>query len=236
MSTRIPWWILAVAIGLACFAAAFQVAHKRRLAMQPVQDEGSLLIRTALLPRAFAQANGGLWPALDSKTRTFRLPLSDLPRGYTIAPRFSKEMTGPIAAMLLGNINNAAAYTLGPIDTTASTYIYFGYAVTNEKELQTLAEAVRAGAPLDVKIAVDAGTGTLGSSALYRLCDKLEETLAEDGVTQTSDTDILSQFPALMTRPRDGHVWVLYLSTRLERLPFPSTFPATVKVVETLTE
>lgn len=234
MSTRIPWRIFAVAIGLAAFAAVFQLAHTRRLQLQPVQDEGTLLIRTALLPRAFAQANGGMWPGLDPRTRTFTLPLNDLPRGYTIAPRFSREMTAPIPAMLLGNINNAAAYTLKPVDTTALSYIYFGYAVTNEKEVQALAKAVREGTPLDEKITVGAGSGTLGSAALYRLCDKLGETLARDGVAPTSDSDILSQFPALMTRPCDGHVWVLYLSTRLERLPFPSTFPATAGVVETL--
>jgi hypothetical protein len=143
-------------------------------------------------------------------------------------------MTDPIPAMLLGNINNAAAYTLAPVDAVASSYIYFGYAVTNEMEFQTLVKAVRAGANLNEDISVEPGHGTLGSSKLYRLRNKLTDTLMKDGLVQGPDPDPLSRVPVLMERPSDGYAWVQFLSMGIERLPYPGPFPMVPAVIDTI--
>jgi hypothetical protein len=230
---RISWGrVAAIALALAAFAAALHVAHRQRLAVEPLQDSATRLHRVSILPRAYAQTHEGLWPALDARTRAFALPLNDLPQGYTIAPRFSANTLDPIPAMLLGPINNAAAYTLNPVDSVASDYIYFGFAVANEQEFQALVKAVRGGAPLDGNVAVEAGHGTLGSSTLYRLHAKIAETLATEGVTQQVDPTVRSRFPVLMERPRDGYAWVQYLDSGMERLPYPGPFPVCAAVLE----
>lgn len=223
--------VAAIALALVAFAAAFHVAHRQRLAVQPLEDSSTRLLLISLLPRSYAQTHDGLWPALDPRTRMFTLPLDDLPRGYKMAPRFSTKMLKPVPAMLLGPINNAPAYTLEPVDSVASHHIYFGFAVTNEQEFQALVNAIRGGAPLDRNISVEEGHGTLGSSTLYRLHTKIAETLAADGVTQQVDPNVLSRFPVLMERPRAGYAWVQYLNYRMERLPYPGPFPACAAVL-----
>ncbi|NUM55382.1 MAG: hypothetical protein HUU46_17175 [Candidatus Hydrogenedentes bacterium] len=216
---------------LAAFAVAFHFAHRQRLATKPLQDAGSRFHRISLLPRAYAQTHDGVWPQLDAQTRAFALPLGEIPRGYTIAPPYRSDTTEPIAAMVLSNINNNAAYTLAPVDPIASTYIYFGYAVTNEVEFQTLVDAVRRGVSLEGNIPVDKGKGTLGSSKLYRLHNKLGETLVADGVIPSVDPAALSRIPVLMERPHDGFAWVMYLSWKFERATFPGPFPLSESVV-----
>lgn len=221
-----------IVVVLAAFAAVFHVAHQQRLAVKPLQDSATTFHRICMLPRAYAQTHDGQWPPVATSTRAFALPLADLPRGYTIAPRFDSKMVEPIPAMLLGTLNNAAAYTLKPVDTIASGYIYFGYAVTNENEFQELARAIRNGAPPDKNIAVEKGRGTLGSSTLYRLRNKLEETLAIDGVTPLVDPAVPDRIPVIMERPHDGLAWVQFLNGRMTRMPYPGAFPACAAVVD----
>lgn len=221
-----------VIVVLAAFAGAFHYAHKQRLATKPLQDAGSRFHRISLLPRAYAQAHDGSWPPLDRRTRAFALPLNELPKGYTITASFKSDMQDSIPAMLLGNINHAAAYTLTPVDSIATTYIYFGFAVSNEAELLTLADAIRSGAAPDQNIAVGPGKGTLGSATLYRLHNKLGEILEADGVI--SNAEALSQIPLLMERPQAGFAWVMFLNGAFERRAFPGAFPMTDSVLATV--
>ena len=221
-----------IIVAVAAFAAVFHEAHRERLALKPLQDSATTFHRICMFPRAYAQTHDGQWPTLSASPRAFALPLADLPRGYTIAPRFDVKMTEPIPAMLVGTLNNAAAYTLKPIDAIASEYIYFGYAVTNEDEFAELVRAIRNGAPPDRDIPVEKGRGTLGSSTLYRLRNKFEKTLAAAGVTPQADPAVLDRMPVVMERPHDGLVWVQFLNGRMARMPYPSSFPACAAVVD----
>jgi hypothetical protein len=226
--------LLLVFVLLTSFAVAFHFGNKQRRVVAPIQDAATQFFRIALLPRAYAQANEGRWPALDDETRAFALPIEDLPRGYRIGPRFDHKITETPEGILLGSINNAGAYTLKPVDSIASDYIYFAYAVTNDVEFLSLVKSVRAGASLDANIAVEAGRGTLGSSTLYRLDNKLDAVLVSDGVVKPEQTDVLSRIPVLMERPRDGFAWVMYLNMKMERLPYPGAFPMSAAIIEAL--
>lgn len=236
MSTALPIKgvrLLPLIVAIIAFAAVFQIAHKQRLATMPLQESATYFHRISLLPRAYAQGSDGeFWPALDPKTRAFALPLETMTRGYTIGREFKDGPLGKIDAMLIGTINNKAAYTLTPVDSIASEYIYFGYAIANETEYNTLREAIRNGAALDSDIPVAQGSGTLGSSKLYRLRNKLEEVLAKDGVIPAPDRNALASVPALIEKPRDGHAWVLFLNYGTVRLPYPGSFPMLPSIVE----
>lgn len=236
MSTARPFKgvrLLLLIVAIITFAALFQIGHKQRLATKPLQDSATYFHRISLLPRAYAQGSEGeFWPALDPKSRAFALPLESMTHGYTIGREFKNEPSGKIDAMLLGTINNKAAYTLTPVNTIASEYIYFGYAVANEVEFNALREAIRNGAALDADIPVAQGSGTLGSSKIYRLRNKLEEILAKDGVIPAPDRNALASIPALIEKPRDGHAWVLFLNYGTVRLPYPGPFPMLPLIIE----
>jgi hypothetical protein len=118
------------------------------------------------------------------------------------------------------------------VDTVASGYIYFGYAISSEAEFLALVDAVRKGADLEQNIAVEKGKGTAGSSTLYRMRNKLDEVLAADGVLQTPDPGVLARIPVLMERPRDGYAWVMFANYHMARLPYPSVFPLTPAVID----
>ena len=225
---------LALVIVLAVFAALFHIGHARRRAANELRDAGGEFFRIALLPRSYAQAHDGLWPPLDPQTRALALPLDMLPSGYTIASKISAKMTKPIPAILLGKINNAGAYTLAPVDSVAARYVYFGYAVTNDREFAALAEALQNGASPEEDISVTTGNGTFGSEKLYRLRENLAETLTRDGVVIEDAANPLSRIPVLMERPHDGHAWVLYLNRDLQYESYPGPFPMSAAVIASI--
>jgi len=225
--------IALISVAVIAFAAAFQFGHKQRLALKPYQDSATQFHRFSLLPRAYAQASEGeYWPQLDPTTRAFALPLDTIPRGYTIGKQFKPEPAGPIDALLLGKINNSAAYTLKPVDPIVSEYLYFGHAFASEQEFIALRDAIRQGAALDADIAVAQGSGTFGASKLYRLRNKLEVILATDGVIPAPDRNALNSIPVLIGKPQDGKAWVFFLNNRMEQLPYPGPFPMLPSIVE----
>ncbi|MCC6795627.1 MAG: hypothetical protein IT366_10955 [Candidatus Hydrogenedentes bacterium] len=225
--------ITLIIAGVLTFAAAFQIAHKQRLALKPYQDSATQFHRLSLLPRGYAQASEGeFWPQLDPTTRVFALPLNAIPRGYTVGKQFKPEPAGHIDALLLGKINNSAAYTLKPVDPIVSEYRYFGHAFASEKEFIALRDAIRQGAALDADIPVPQGSGTLGASKLYRLRNKLEEVLAKDGVIPVPDRNALNNIPVLIEKPHDGKAWVFFLNNRMEQMPYPGPFPMLPSIVE----
>ncbi len=226
-------YIAVVIIFLALFCVFFQIAHLQRAASEPLKESGNRMTSISLLARSFAQAHGGMWPPLENSPKSFRLPQSMEPQGYTLASRFTGKETLPVDAMLLGRINNAKAYILDPMNDDIAACIYLGFATTSESEVLSLVNAVKSGVPLDVDIPVAQGSGTLGSQRLYRLRNDLHQVMSADGVVAPGSA--APRIPVLIEIPRDGWAWVYFLDLHVERIPYPGPFPMTEAVVSALT-
>jgi prepilin-type processing-associated H-X9-DG protein len=123
-----------------------------------------------------------------------------------------------------------------------SSYMYLGFAVTNETELQAFADAYRdriaKGLRLNVDLPVAPGSGTLGRDKLLRLRDELEKQFVADPGDRTACAKIAASIPVLVERlghhkPEGGNV--LYLDGHVEFIRYPGKFPMTETGMEILT-
>ena len=110
------------------------------------------------------------------------------------------------------------------------SYLYFGYLLTNDTEVQAFADAYRQclaeGRDLTQDLKVPMGSGTNGGDIIYRLQEGYERLpMAE------------SEIPVMMDRA-DHHLPgsrnVLYMDGHVEFIRYPGKWPMTEETVRTL--
>lgn len=123
-----------------------------------------------------------------------------------------------------------------------SSYLYLGYTVTNDTEMEAFAavyrERVSAGLSFDEDLTVPEGMGNLEQNKLYRLREGVERFLIWDINGPGRSQRIPSSVPVLIERfgdhrnPAGAHV--LYLDHRVEFIPYPGQWPMTKKTLAIL--
>jgi hypothetical protein len=87
------------------------------------------------------------------------------------------------------------------------SYIYLGYAATNDAEVKAFADAYRAqmakGSPPLEDLAADEGKGSGGGNTLFRLREGVERKVAKNANDDAEATRLAAQIPVLIERP--GH-------------------------------
>jgi prepilin-type processing-associated H-X9-DG protein len=121
------------------------------------------------------------------------------------------------------------------------SYLYLGYAVTNDEEVAAFADAYRAqiavgrGFAGDLPVAEGAGTG--GANHILRLREDLAKEVLGTNATPEAAAKWTSQIPLLIERP-ENHVPqggnVVYLDGHVEFLHHPGKWPMTDKTIGVL--
>ncbi|MCC6696477.1 MAG: hypothetical protein IT365_12670 [Candidatus Hydrogenedentes bacterium] len=226
------WPYLLAGLGVAAvYLVLLHVGEDRQREAEEHARQGHLAASYAQLGKAYALYHEGQWPSLDTRGRHFAYDSGIVPQGYAIKQELEKDHTPQ--AVLFGKLGRHAALSLVPL-VDFRNYFYLGYAVTTEEEGLALAKALRSGVALDDRVEVAQGSGTSGSSTLYRLHDDIVKTLVLDGVLAREDPSFPARTPVLVERPRDGFAWVVYLDMHVERLSYPGPFPVTQSFVEAL--
>ncbi|MCC6486491.1 MAG: hypothetical protein IT364_03255 [Candidatus Hydrogenedentes bacterium] len=227
---RLPYLLAGLSVA-AVYLVLLHVGEGRQREAEEHAKQGHVTASYAQLGKAYALYHEGHWPLLDTRNRHFAYDLGIVPKGYAIKQEMEKDHAPQ--AVLFGKLGRHAALSLVPL-VDFRNYFYLGFAVTTEEEGLALAKALRSGAALDRDIKVAQGTGTLGSSTLYRLHDDIVETLVMDGVLARQDLTLPGRIPVIVERPRDGYAWVVFLDMHVEHLRYPGPFPLTSKFVDTL--
>lgn len=118
------------------------------------------------------------------------------------------------------------------------SYLYLGYAVTNDTEAATFTDAYRAqiakGGDFSGDLTVPEGSGTGGANRILRLREDLAKEVLGASVTPEAAAKWTSQIPLLIERP-ENHVPqgsnVLYLDGHVEFLRYPGKWPMTEKTI-----
>jgi len=121
------------------------------------------------------------------------------------------------------------------------SYLYLGYAVTNDEEVVTFADAYRAqvavGTDFSGDLPVPEGAGTGGANHILRLREDLAEEVLGTNPTAEAAAKWTSQLPLLIERP-ENHVPqggnVVYLDGHVEFLHYPGKWPMTEQTIGVL--
>lgn len=118
-----------------------------------------------------------------------------------------------------------------------SSYIYLGYVVSSDADVQVFADAYRkrieSGLPFREDLPVKLGTGHRGGEKIVLLREGVERTLITDTANPATVASVQSVLPVLIEKlgyhPAGGHV--LYLDGHVEFIPYPGKWPMTEKTM-----
>jgi prepilin-type processing-associated H-X9-DG protein len=120
-----------------------------------------------------------------------------------------------------------------------SSYVYLGYVVKNEAELETFYECykqrVAAGLPFNEDLPAPPGRGSGGGDKLLRLRDGAEKVYITDAADLAASAIAQSEIPVFFERPGNHEpsgVNVLYLDGHVEFIRYPGEWPATPRTFE----
>ncbi len=121
-------------------------------------------------------------------------------------------------------------------------FMYLGYVVRNERELEAFAEAywerVGMGKRFDEDLKVAPGEGNCGTDTLYRFREGIERVLMNAPDRDPAASVALSEIPVMIERvgnnhePKGGHV--LYMDGHVDYVPYPGKWPMTETTVTIL--
>jgi prepilin-type processing-associated H-X9-DG protein len=122
-----------------------------------------------------------------------------------------------------------------------SYYIYLGYAIGNEAELEAFAEAYRQrvaqGLPFNEDLSVPPGKGNNGSDKIHRLAEGVERWFIADIGNPDAASTAQRGIPVLIERldnrkPEGGNI--LYLDGQVEFVRYPGKWPMTERAMQIL--
>jgi hypothetical protein len=191
----------------------------------------------------FATDNQGHYPQIPSEPG--RLTLLNQGLGYSEAlyPAYMQNfwlLCCPMKAECRSAIVHEATDPQAAFNE--SDYIYLGYAITNDAEMESFAlayrEHVKAGLPFDGDLSVAEGTGNMRRNTIYKLRQGVGRFLITDMIAPGHAQRRHSTFPILIERlghrhrPEGGNV--LYMDNRVEFIPYPGKWPMTEKTMKIL--
>jgi len=202
-----------------------------------------------LLGKMFANEDEGLFPELSA--RPGFLSMMNMAEGYRlpIMPEYLSDASVLFCpqserwqAQREGKLADAPQNLLDD-----SSYVYLGYAVQDERELETFYECYRqrtaAGLPFNEDLAAPPGAGSGGGAKLLRLREGVEKVYVTEPASAAAIALAQSKIPFLIERLGNHEqdiVNVLYLDGHVEYFRFPGKWPATrrtfliIKAIESL--
>lgn len=193
-----------------------------------------------LVCKMFANENDGLYPELSS--RPGFLSMMKMTEGYCgpIIPEYLSDpsvLFCPTSERWKSQEGKFVGAEQELLDS--SSYVYLGYAIRNEDELETFYECYRervaAGLPFNEDLSTPAGRGSGGGDRLLRLREGVEKIYVTDSANPAAITVAQSDIPFLIERLGNHEppgVNVLYIDGHVEFIRYPGKWPATPKTFE----
>jgi prepilin-type processing-associated H-X9-DG protein len=228
-----------VAVAILFLTCVFLFIALARPISSPRQDScQNNLKQMGLVLRMFANENkGNFYPHLSAQAGC--LSLLNASEKYT-DPVYPEYLTDPNILFCPdgdpkdAEVIRAAGGEQAMLD--ASSYMYLGYAVTNDAELEAFANAYREriakGLPFDEDLTVSSGTGNNGSEKIYRLREGVERVFTTAATTPAATAKAQSLIPMLIEHlgnHKPKGINVLYMDGHVEFLRYPGKWPATEK-------
>ena len=220
-----------VAMPVVCFIEANSIARhagQSRSCRNNLKHLGSVF-------RSFANEHKGMFPPLSTAPGCLMWERNDVYPEYLEDPR---ELVCP--SDLTERLRKFCPGAL--VDD--QSYLYLGYALTNDTEVECFCQAYRLymakGKAFADDIKVPAGKGTKGGDTIYRLREGIERVLITDINDPGSSQFSQSSLPVLIERPRrppfhdTAYANILFMDGHVEWRRYPGEWPMTVKTITAL--
>lgn len=228
--------VMAAFLVLALLLGAFMFSHLRAKEREHLCQLRMKQIGLGI--QWFSKENDEYYPQLSSEQGQLALLHQHSNYSKPLYPEYISDLA-LLHCPLSRDSHSMASYDAEDAQTAFydSSYLYLGYTVTNDTEMEAFAEAYRervsAGLSFDEDLTVAEGMGNLQTNKLYRLRVGVERYLIWDMIAPGQAQRTPSSVPVLIERighhrkPAGGHV--LYLDQRVEFIPYPGQWPMTKK-------
>lgn len=231
---------LAIGLFVVLFLVYLLAVSKLAPSRKPIYPCRNNLKNLGIAFDMFREENNGLYPQLSSRPGC--LSISDV--SGSSAPFVSEYLAGVRICLFCPDSDrrrtqNDEFTESGQELLDNSSYIYLGYAIKNEVELDTFSrcyrERVEAGLPFDEDLPTSLEKGSGGGDKLVRLREGVERYYVTDTISVAAYAKVKSEIPLLIERPgnhKPSVIYVLYLDGHVDFIPYPGKWPATYRTFE----